>query len=124
VPESSTRSGARPGSSGASARPGGALASRALVASARRPHVSVEESRLVREHDCLDAVAEVELLEDVGDVCLDGGVADVELFADLGVQVPEVEKVVREGPNYVVVSKVGAGAPVAEKLDPRKRRQA
>src|SRR5438270_12318043 len=62
----------------------GRSASRALVASARRPHVSVEESRLVREHDCLDAVAEVELLEDVRDVCLDGGVADVELSADLG----------------------------------------
>src|SRR5438552_6446649 len=60
-------------------------ASRALVASARRPRVSVEESRLVREHDCLDAVAEVVLLEDVGDVCLDGGVADVELSSDLGV---------------------------------------
>src|SRR5207248_10818479 len=61
-------------------------ASRALVEIAWRPRVSVEESRLVREHDCLDAVAEVELLEDVGDVCLDGGVADVELFADLGVR--------------------------------------
>src|SRR5436309_3277099 len=65
---------------------GGRSASRALVASARRPHVSVEESRLVREHDNLDAVAEVELLEDVGDVCLDGSVADVELSADLGVR--------------------------------------
>src|SRR5438445_10397655 len=61
-------------------------ASRALVASARRPHVSVEESRLVREDDCLDAVAEVELLEDVSDVCLHRGVADVELSADLGVR--------------------------------------
>src|SRR5437016_10305192 len=60
-------------------------ASRALVETAWRPRVSVEESRLVREHDCLDAVAEVELLEDVGDVCLDGGVADVELSSDLGV---------------------------------------
>jgi hypothetical protein len=36
---------------------------------------------LIGEHDCLDAVAEVQLLEDVRDVRLDGGVADVELFA-------------------------------------------
>ena len=34
----------------------------------------------------LDAVTEVELLEDVRDVCLDGRVADVELSADLGVR--------------------------------------
>jgi hypothetical protein len=34
----------------------------------------------------LDAVAKVELLEDVRDVGLDGGVADVELLADLGVR--------------------------------------
>ena len=40
----------------------------------------------MREHDCLDAVAEVELLEDVRDVRLDGRVADVELLADLGVR--------------------------------------
>src|SRR6266550_2500352 len=64
----------------------GRSASRALVEIAWRPRVSVEESRLVREHYCLDAVAEVELLEDVRDVCLDGGVADVELSADLGVR--------------------------------------
>jgi len=41
-----------------------------------------------------------------------------------GHEVPEVEEVVREQPNYVVVSKVGAGAPVAEKLDARRRPQA
>jgi hypothetical protein len=40
---------------------------------------------LIGEYDCLDAVAEVQLLEDVRDVRLDGGVADVELFRDLGV---------------------------------------
>jgi hypothetical protein len=45
----------------------------------------VEKPGLVREDDCLDAVAEVELLEDMGDVGLDGGVADVELSSDLGV---------------------------------------
>jgi hypothetical protein len=40
---------------------------------------------LVGEYDCLDAVSEVEFLEDVGDVRLDGRVADEELFGDLGV---------------------------------------
>ena len=47
--------------------------------------VRLEEARLVGEHDRLDAVAEVELLEDVGDVRLDGRVADEELLGDLGV---------------------------------------
>jgi hypothetical protein len=42
-------------------------------------------------------------------------------FVKPGHDVPEVEDVVREETNYVVVSKVGAGAPVAERLDPRKR---
>jgi hypothetical protein len=42
-------------------------------------------------------------------------------FVKPGHEVPEVDQVAREEPNYVVVRKVGAGAPVAEKLDPRKR---
>jgi hypothetical protein len=40
---------------------------------------------LVREDDRLYAIAQVELLEDVGDVRLDGGLADVELLGDLSV---------------------------------------
>ena len=40
----------------------------------------LEEPGLVGEHDRLDAVAEVELLEDVRDVRLDGRVADEELL--------------------------------------------
>lgn len=40
----------------------------------------------MREHDCLDAVTEVEFLEDVRDVGLDGRVADVELSADFCVR--------------------------------------
>src|SRR5919106_556906 len=44
-----------------------------------------EECVLVRQHDCLDAVAEVEFLEDVRDVGLDRGVTDVELLGDLAV---------------------------------------
>ena len=42
-------------------------------------------------------------------------------FIRPGHNVASVEEVVREEPNYVVVRKVGAGARVAEKLDPRKR---
>ena len=38
-----------------------------------------------------------------------------------GHNVPDVEETVRTEPNYIVVSKIGAGAAVAEKLDPRKR---
>jgi hypothetical protein len=40
-----------------------------------------------------------------------------------GHNVPDAEEVVREETAYVVVSKLGAGAAVAEKLDPRKRRR-
>ena len=58
-------------------------AGRALVATAWPLRVRLEEPRLVRKHDCLHAVAEVELVEDVRDVCLDGGLADVELEPDL-----------------------------------------
>jgi hypothetical protein len=56
------------------------------VTIAWRPRVRVEKPRLVREHNCLDTVTKVELLEDVRDVRLDGRVADVELAADLGVR--------------------------------------
>src|SRR3954469_17219037 len=52
---------------------------------ARRFRAAVEDARLVREYDGLDAVAQVELLQDVGDVRLDRRVADVQLRADLGV---------------------------------------
>jgi hypothetical protein len=51
--------------------PGGVLGNivgRALVATDRPRRVRCEEPGLVREHDCLNAVAEVELLEDVCDV--------------------------------------------------------
>jgi hypothetical protein len=37
-----------------------------------------------------------------------------------GHNVPDVEDIVREEPGFVVVSKLGAGARVAERLDPRK----
>ena len=43
------------------------------MAAASVLRVRLEDPRLVGQHDRLDAVAEVELLEDVRDVCLDGG---------------------------------------------------
>ena len=48
--------------------------------------VGLEQPGLVGEHDGLDAVAQVELLEDVGDVRLDGRLADEQLLPDLGVR--------------------------------------
>jgi hypothetical protein len=40
-----------------------------------RGRAGVEEAGFVGEHDGLDPVAEIELLQDVGDVRLDGGAA-------------------------------------------------
>jgi hypothetical protein len=54
----------------------------------RSRRLRLEQSRLVREDDCLGAVTQVELLKDVRDVRLDGRVADVELLRDLRVRVP------------------------------------
>jgi hypothetical protein len=50
------------------------------------PGGPTRRARLMGEHDRLYAVAEVELLEDVRDVGLDGGLADVELVPDLRVR--------------------------------------
>jgi hypothetical protein len=44
-----------------------------------------DDSAFVGEDDDLDAVAEVELGEDAGDMAFDGRVAEVELRGDLGV---------------------------------------
>jgi hypothetical protein len=78
-----------PGPAGAEAgdliRGASGSVSRAFAATTCLLHVSREKARLVREHDCLDTVAEVELLEDVRDVRLDGRVADVQFLADLRV---------------------------------------
>jgi len=51
-------------------------------AAARR----LDQTGLVGEHDELHPVAQRELQQDVGDVRLDGGVADDELLRDLGVR--------------------------------------
>ena len=48
--------------------------------------IRLDEARLVREHDCLHAVADPELLKNVRDVSLDGGLADVELVSDLSIR--------------------------------------
>src|SRR6185312_7976044 len=56
-----------------------------FVSTACRLRVGCEEVGLVGEHDRLDAVTQAQLLEDVRDVRLDRGVADVELLADLRV---------------------------------------
>src|SRR5919201_6717862 len=59
--------------------------SRAFVEAACGLNVSFEEAGLMGEDDRLHAVAEVQLLKVVRDMGLDGGVADVELVADLHV---------------------------------------
>ena len=45
-------------------------------------------------------------------------------FVKPGHNAPDVEDIVREEAHYLVVSKTGVGAAVAEKLDPRKRQRA
>jgi hypothetical protein len=94
---------------------------------AGRPTAVLEEVRLAKEIDlaceCMDEVCTERVTMTVRDY--DAVRSDSNtFFVKPGHEVPEVERVVREEPNYVVVSKVGAGAPVAEKLDPRKRPQA
>lgn len=43
-------------------------------------------------------------------------------FVLAGHEVPEVEEVIDSNGRYVIVAKLGAGAPVAEHFDPRKHR--
>src|SRR4051794_24410897 len=54
--------------------------------SCRRSRSRSDQAGLVGEHDELDAVAQAELLEDVRDVRLHGGVGDDERRGDLGVR--------------------------------------
>jgi hypothetical protein len=79
-----------------SAPPGvrGSSTGRAIAANARPQWFRLEEPHLLREHDCLHAVAEVELLNDVRDVCLDGGLADAELVPDLRIREGAVEALI------------------------------
>ena len=52
---------------------------------ASRPFAGRDDPALVREHDGLHPVAQIELQEHAADVALDGGLADHEVFGDLGV---------------------------------------
>jgi hypothetical protein len=60
----------------------------------------LDESGLVGGDDGLDAVSEVELHQDPGDVRLDGRVADEELACDLGVREPA-----REEPEHLELAR-------------------
>ena len=53
----------------------------------------LDESAFVGVDDHLDSVAEAELLQDAGDVCLGGGVADEQSVADFWVGQPRHEQV-------------------------------
>jgi hypothetical protein len=94
---------------------------------AGQPDSMAEEARLAKEIDlaceCMDKTCTQPVTMSVREYEAVRSDSNT-FFVKPGHEVPEVEKVVREEPNYVVVSKVGAGAPVAEKLDPRKRPQA
>jgi hypothetical protein len=85
-----------------------------------------EELRLAREIDlaceCMDEACTERVTMTVGEYeAVRSG--SNSFFVKPGHDVREVEEIVREEANFVVVSKIGAGAPVAEKLDPRKRRR-
>jgi hypothetical protein len=91
---------------------------------AGRPASMSDEVRLVKEIDlaceCMDEACTQRVtmtVEEYEAVRSDSNT----FFVKPGHDVPEVEDVVREEANYVVVRKVGAGAQLAEKLDPRKR---
>jgi hypothetical protein len=94
---------------------------------AGRPASVLEEVRLAKEIDlaceCMDEACTERLTMTVREYEAVRSDSNT-FFVKPGHEVPEVEEVVREEPSYVVVSKVGAGVPVAEKLDPRKRPQA
>ena len=101
-----------------------ALPTRAVNGS--RPPSMAEKLGPAREIDlaceCIDETCTQRVTMTVGDY--EAVRSNPNTFLVLpGHDVPELEEVVREEPNYVVVSKVGAGMPVAEKLDPRKRQQ-
>ena len=87
-----SRSGVRTPAPAAAASPTTRSSSPAPPSPADRPSRlgRLEQVRLVGQHDRLRPVAQVELLQQPGDVGLDGGVADEQLAADLGVGQPRV----------------------------------
>src|SRR3954470_6990070 len=91
---------------------------------AGQPSSVFEEMRLGKEIDlaceCMDETCTERVTMTVGEyeeVRSDSNM----FFVRPGHDVREVEVILREESNYVVVRKIGAGALVAEKLDPRKR---
>jgi hypothetical protein len=58
---------------------------RSLVLPALPHGFGFGDARLVCEDDGLNPISEIQLLKDVRDVRLDGGLADVELLADFGI---------------------------------------
>ena len=103
-----------------------AAKSQSLLREVNEPVSMAEKLGPVREIDlaceCIDETCTQRVTMTVGDY--EAVRSNPNTFLVLpGHDVPELEEVVREEPNYVVVSKVGAGMPVAEKLDPRKRQQ-
>jgi hypothetical protein len=96
------------------------------VVNGTRPASMLEDVRLAKEiHlacECTDEACTQRVTMTVGEYEAVRSNSNT-FFVQPGHDVPEVEEVVREEANYVVVSKVGAGTPVAEKLDPRKRQR-
>jgi hypothetical protein len=93
---------------------------------AGRPASMFEEKRLGDEIDlaceCMDEACTQRVAMTVGEYEAVRSDSNA-FFVKPGHDVSDVEKVVREEANYVVVSKIGAGARVAARLDPRKRRR-
>jgi hypothetical protein len=96
------------------------------VVNGAKPAPMFEEVRLAKEIDlaceCIDEACTQRVTMTVREYEAVRSDSNT-FFVKPGHDVPEVEEVVREEANYVVVSKVGAGTHVAQKLDPRKRRR-
>jgi hypothetical protein len=91
-----------------------------------QPASMFEEMRLAREIDlaceCMDETCTDRVTMTIGEYEAVRSHSNA-FFVKPRHDVAEVEDVVREEPHYVVVSKIGAGARVAERLDPRQRRR-
>jgi hypothetical protein len=85
---------------------------------------SFEEMRLGKEIDlaceCMDETCTERVTMTLGEYEAVRAASN-SFFVKPGHDVPDVEEIIRKEAHYVVVSKIGAGAAVAERLDPRKR---
>ncbi|MFL5602707.1 MAG: hypothetical protein ACJ77R_04730 [Gemmatimonadaceae bacterium] len=97
---------------------------RIIELAAGQPASLFEEIRLRKQIDlaceCMDETCTERVTMTVGEYEAVRSESN-SFFVKPGHDVADVEDIVREQPNYVVVTKIGAGAPVAERLDPRKR---